>query len=106
MVSVEEAEGVVSDSQEALDMVDKVSLALSLPISNSDTISKEVDSELAVLIGETKQSSRSFVFDNSSVLESRGTDQTRETHAKTHARYQTNPKASHPSGPERIAITL
>ena len=75
MVSVEEAEGVLSDSQEALDMVDKISRALSLPISNSDTISKEVDNELAGLIGGTELHGGYTFIESPSALESKGSAQ-------------------------------
>ncbi len=96
MVSVEEAESVVSDSQEALDMVDRISQALSLPISNSDTISKEVDNELARLIGDTKDSTEKiFEIGNVAAFESKVDVQIPATFV-----------SSRLSRPERIAVPL
>lgn len=93
MVSVEEAEGVVSDSQEALDMVDKISLALSLPMSNSDTVSKEVDVELAKLIGETKLSGEHSFIESHAALDSKGG-----------AQIPVILVSSYPSKPDRVAV--
>ena len=96
MVSVEEAESVVSDSQEALDMVDRISQALSLPISNSDTISKEVDNELARLIDDTKDSTENR-FDERKMA---------AFESKVDVQIPATFVSSRPSRPERIAVPL